>query len=331
MLNLIRVLFVAAAFVSHIANAKIVDHTLPPIKQIVVFGDSFSDNGNTFRLSKDTLPRSPEYYKGRFSDGFVWAEYFAKRMGVDPSDNKYFKNYAYGHATVVGQVELQSHIGSDEFTFKLPDLVGEVDDYLKTNPQNTTNTLYIFFMGTNDIMQLNLTLQTNQLHFADKIIKAELEQINRLQKLGAKHILLVNIRALHNTPMARRLAVQYAHQHKQHSPLLYLQNLKQLETIFNKKYSAIAAADNHIKLFDAYQFDMNVVAGIKEGGYAYQYENVPYQLKFSKVACNLNNGNYIDNVSTPCKHPQNYFYFDRIHPTTFLHKVMADAVYQLYI
>ncbi|KAF9165657.1 hypothetical protein DFQ26_009600, partial [Actinomortierella ambigua] len=41
---------------------------------IVVFGDSYADNGNTYKLTKQQWPGS-KYYHGRFSNGYVWPEY----------------------------------------------------------------------------------------------------------------------------------------------------------------------------------------------------------------------------------------------------------------
>ena len=46
-----------------------------PLQNIVVFGDSLSDNGNLYEIMKHQLPQSPPYYKGRFSNGPVWVEH----------------------------------------------------------------------------------------------------------------------------------------------------------------------------------------------------------------------------------------------------------------
>ena len=44
-------------------------------------------------------------------------------------------------------------------------------------------------------------------------------------------------------------------------------------------------------------------------------------------SCYTNKGNYQDIVSPICKDPYEYFFYDRVHPTTYAHKIMADAVY----
>src|ERR1051325_6177463 len=54
-------------------------------KRLIVFGDSLSDNGNLFALSGNTYP-PPPYYLGRFSNGPVWVEDLAERLGVPLDD-----------------------------------------------------------------------------------------------------------------------------------------------------------------------------------------------------------------------------------------------------
>ena len=46
-----------------------------PFAQIIIFGDSLSDNGNIYRLDFGFIPKSPPYFKGRFSNGEVWADH----------------------------------------------------------------------------------------------------------------------------------------------------------------------------------------------------------------------------------------------------------------
>ncbi len=59
---------------------------------IVAFGDSLSDKGNLYSLTGDTIPPSPPYYQGRFSNGPVWVEDVAKYLGIPLAD------YALGGA-----------------------------------------------------------------------------------------------------------------------------------------------------------------------------------------------------------------------------------------
>src|SRR6516165_7101387 len=50
-----------------------------PITQIVVFGDSLSDVGNTF-AAKGITPAP--YFQGHYSNGPIWVEQLAARLGL---------------------------------------------------------------------------------------------------------------------------------------------------------------------------------------------------------------------------------------------------------
>ena len=49
--------------------------------EIVVFGDSLSDNGNLVIIEDQPVPDPELYYQGRFSDGPVWSNIWPTRSG----------------------------------------------------------------------------------------------------------------------------------------------------------------------------------------------------------------------------------------------------------
>ncbi len=57
---------------------------------VVVFGDSLSDNGNTYARTFGFAPGGQPYWQGRFSNGPVWTEHLASALGAKTS------NFAYG-------------------------------------------------------------------------------------------------------------------------------------------------------------------------------------------------------------------------------------------
>ena len=73
-----------------------------PVTQLftsfTVLGDSLSDNGNTFAASGMTLPPSPPYFAGRWSDGPVWNEPLLSEFAAAGLPAV---NYAFGGARVV--------------------------------------------------------------------------------------------------------------------------------------------------------------------------------------------------------------------------------------
>jgi len=50
--------------------------------QLVVFGDSLSDTGNLFALSGGLFPPPSDYYRGRYSNGILWVEHLAPKLGL---------------------------------------------------------------------------------------------------------------------------------------------------------------------------------------------------------------------------------------------------------
>src|SRR4051794_21355123 len=71
-----RVLLLAA-----LAFASLVSTSRAEYVQIVAFGDSLSDTGNVYIASGGTFPPAP-YAAGRFSNGPVWVESLANKLGV---------------------------------------------------------------------------------------------------------------------------------------------------------------------------------------------------------------------------------------------------------
>ncbi|CAG8474353.1 15285_t:CDS:2 [Gigaspora margarita] len=61
-------------------------------KNYVAFGDSFSDNGNSYNLTNKIWPTDVNY-EGHFTNGKVWTEYLAELLNIK------LINYAYGGAT----------------------------------------------------------------------------------------------------------------------------------------------------------------------------------------------------------------------------------------
>src|SRR5258708_28470946 len=72
---------------------------LGKVHNLVVFGDSLSDNGNTFAAVG--LPKPP-YYNGRWTNGLNWVDYFTTIAGLPPA-TAYLENggtnFAVGGST----------------------------------------------------------------------------------------------------------------------------------------------------------------------------------------------------------------------------------------
>ena len=60
---------------------------------VFVYGDSLSDTGNIYTVSMHTIPQSPPYYNGRFSNGPLAVEYLANSI------HSPLTSFAWGGAT----------------------------------------------------------------------------------------------------------------------------------------------------------------------------------------------------------------------------------------
>src|SRR5215471_8915876 len=125
-----------------------------PFNQMIIFGDSLSDNGNDLIGSGFTIPIPPEYTLGRFTNGpdvtpttkfvGVWNEQLAVALGL-PVAQPFLAggtNYAFGGA--------DTSFGYD--VFGVPGLGVQVSIFLSLNPIAPSNALYVVEGGGNDIL-----------------------------------------------------------------------------------------------------------------------------------------------------------------------------------
>ncbi|AOY60383.1 MULTISPECIES: SGNH/GDSL hydrolase family protein [Desulfococcus] len=136
--------------------------------EIVVFGDSLSDNGNLLLIENQPRPDPAIYYQGRFSNGPVWVEYLADL----PRLNTSLDDRALGGAQTDGLVP--------------PGLVEQVNVYIAVEgPPLSRDSLFIIWIGGNDFLNGNGDFQAS----ADNIETA----MARLVANEARHILVLNL------------------------------------------------------------------------------------------------------------------------------------------
>ena len=158
-----------------------------PYTDLVVFGDSLSDVGNTSASTIGFQPGSG-YFNGRFSNGPVYAERLAEGLGLGPLTRSETGggNFAYGGAETDGP-------GGFTGLF-LDSLVEQVDEYVDrvaTAPPDP-ETLFVVFIGANDLLngQTNVATPVG-------VVQTQLE---RLVGVGARDILGINLPRLGLTP-----------------------------------------------------------------------------------------------------------------------------------
>ena len=145
-------------------------------RKVVFFGDSFTDTGNTYRVTDQTWPIVPPYYQGRFTNGPNW---------VDQLDLLDKENYAYGGATTDSQF-VQGYTKLD--TVKAPGVRQQIVEYLENHAEKTipfSQTLHIVWAGGNDFV-FNNSIPPQMI--ANSLINC----LRDLIAAGAKHLLMFN-------------------------------------------------------------------------------------------------------------------------------------------
>ncbi len=137
-----------------------------PFDDIVVFGDSLSDNGNLLFIDNQPKPDPAIYFEGRFSNGPVWVEYLADTAHFNVS----LSDRALGGAQSGGVIGLMT----------------QIDGYIATTGPSLSDTaLFVIWIGGNDFFNGDGNFQSAVGNIRDAL--------ERLVDFGARNFLVVNL------------------------------------------------------------------------------------------------------------------------------------------
>ena len=167
-----------------------------PLSEVVVFGDSLSDNGNLYEFMNHQLPLSPPYYQGRFTNGPVWVELLMEKLFPSNAADR-LQDYAFGGAGI----SLDEN--NDESSFSLQQ---QIQNYLDEN-HNMANpeALYVIWMGANNYFNLPENPEET-IRNVNQVIE---RSISRLVKNGGRNFLLINIPDRQFAEVVRRMKARY--------------------------------------------------------------------------------------------------------------------------
>lgn len=302
-------------------------HAGPTFSSLYFFGDSLTDTGNLYAATGGPAPnvgdgppypQSPSYFEGRFSNGPVWAEYFASALGLSNDAKAALlggNNFAVGGDTVLPSPILRP----DSTTLQL-----QLDGYLTAASGNADpNALYVIMGGTNDVadmlrnpgLQSAVPLEVDQavaqiLGQLGDVIAALGQMVVNLYLAGAQHILLANIPDLADTPLV------------QLSPLAgFAPTITQLSVLFGMgvngiDLSAAGLPGLDLDVLDLFGLGKAAKAGL--GGFA----DVTNPCVFGEPSLNGtgNTCSLLDPYDAA-----GHLYWDVEHPTTAAHSLIADA------
>jgi phospholipase/lecithinase/hemolysin len=163
-----------------------------PFSSIQVLGDSLSDTGRMAavmtQLTGQPFPPAP-YYQGRFSNGPLWIEQLAPKLGrtYQPLDNFAWAGATTGRANVFGP--------------PFPGMLDELDELRAPAAPLDAQALYVVFGGSNDFLAI-LNGGNPQVLIGNGVVNL-LGTVAQLHAAGARHIVVVDLPDIGLTPRAR--------------------------------------------------------------------------------------------------------------------------------
>ena len=282
-------------------------------ERVVVFGDSLSDPGNAFVLTMtvalppfELIPAAP-YARGglRFTNGPTWVEQLAGELDAERSAGPalrkplVFSNYAVGGARA--RPEGPFNLGTQVNIF--------LRDFSGVAPADA---LYVVFFGGNDVRDALAALAFDASGATSSAIlqgalAAVQDNLLRLYAAGARDILVANAPDLSLVPAVRLQgpAVQSA------ARFLAASYNTNLNALLDGLQAASGAPTARLDVFAV----LNAVVA------------TPQAFGFTEVEqpC-ITPGT---TVQPYCKRPDQYLFWDGIHPTSAGHQVLANKAYQL--
>ncbi|KAI1062296.1 hypothetical protein LB506_006265 [Fusarium annulatum] len=281
----------AGLYGSFLAHAYPVEHSAK-FSRLVVFGDSFSDNGNgSWVVSNGTWPVDPAYYHHSFSNGPKWNDVVAKQLGLE------LINLATGGATTNNDF-VAGGTGA-ESTIPVPSAADQVLSFLSWDKPQAGD-IFVHWIGANDIL-FNTSITGGQV---TSLIN---ENVNRLFQAGAKTIILANYLNATTFPATYNSSAYNVPSVQDYVPAL-TKGLEQVAAGYSA-YAKTAVIDVQ-ELFndmfsdpEAYGFDedyVNPPTACLTG--VYTSEGVPRHL---------------------CSDPEKHIFFDSYHPVKEVHALVA--------
>jgi len=281
-------------------------------RRMVAFGDSLTDTANIYNTSLHALPAAP-YYGGRFTNGYNWVDNISAILKIP------IFNWAYGSAET----------GTSLYAGIVPSLKAAVNDYLTNKGVSTLgykyggygdfdHTLFSVYAGGNnyiDFAQANsnatLAQQTTAVTTAISDLKSSIQS---LINVGARFILVPNLPDLgavpEGQPYSSMLASMVGGTNGHNAQL-------------NAMVVALKTANPNANVtfieVNVYKLLQNIIQ-----------QPTVYNLSNVTQPCYLNSSSYLSNASPSstelCASPDNYLFWDQIHPTTRVHGFIAYAL-----
>jgi phospholipase/lecithinase/hemolysin len=270
-----------------------------PFTNLVLFGDSLSDIGNVQQSFLTNTP-GPYYWNGRFSNGPVYAETLATGLGLPPltrSTATGGTDYAYGGAKTTGT--------SFPTSLVVQDIDDQVNDYV-AHHNGAANTLYVVLAGANDMLVTtpNVTASVGSLQTS----------MEKLYTDGARQFLVINLPPLGYTPRyngSQSTVTTYNTRSQQFNAAL-------AAMLAGLKTSHPSIAMNQLDVY-------SLVNAARANPSLYGLTNVT-----ASAAPGLSPGDTSYDTSQLVPNPNQYLFWDDLHPTTAVHQILGHRALDLF-
>ncbi|MEA5538475.1 SGNH/GDSL hydrolase family protein [Limnoraphis robusta Tam1] len=274
------------------------------ISHIYAFGDSYSDNGAARQITTAAVnsgvpgafifPRLDVYDSdGRWTNnpGLTSVEVLAKQ------ENLQLTNYAVGGAKS-GNGNLSTWLDQYQNT----GLFGQIEQYkTEVNRVADSQGLYFIFISTNDLLERFFNNQTGSVEaLAAAAINNIVSGVSELAVVGAQQFFVVNSTDLAALPLFE----EYSEEATKFRDVINKSLPGQLDTL-NKQLGVEVALYDHVAISNK----------IRSSPEAYGLTNI-------NDACQLVYS--ADELKPGCSTPNNYYYFDEIHPSRRVHQIIGE-------
>ena len=295
-----------------------------PIGDIFVFGDSLSDQGSISMLTGGSVP-GPDYFNGRFSNGPIYTDFMAQRLGLPLSPAPIFpsawsagrgNNFAYGGAR------------TDSHRSGLPlGLNSQVSAFLNGVTTSDSDSLYTVFAGANDIQDAigvaNDNLAEAAAALADpataiaSVESAALNVANAISNLseaGAVRFFVPNSANWALVPAVTEIgstgSIHLAG---------YGDFARDVSVAFNKQLALeLSVLTRANPAIDIVSFDFfGLVEDIVDNPGDYGFTDIT-------MSCYEGDDLFFTGGGTACANPDKFLFWDRVHPTTAAHAVFSS-------
>jgi outer membrane lipase/esterase len=273
---------IAAAVAADAASAA------PMFDRIYSLGDSLSDTGNFFLATG----QPPPPYNQRFSNGPVWIEQLAGKVGAQPV----FPSLAGGTGLAWGFARATDAELPTPLTFSLET---QVQQFVNSGHIPTSTELYTVWAGANDLFdgRPNPSLAAN----------AVVNQVARLTsaQVGVKNILVMNLPPIQNTPDFLALTAQ-----ERAGAAMWVAGYNALLSAGLDALEPLLATDTNLYRFDTAGFFNELLSDPGAFGLTNVTDRAFSTSPFPSLAPN----------------PDQYLFWDGVHPTVVGHGLLATRV-----